>query len=108
MRVVSIMSAKAEATIETLYRIAEKAELVDGQIRIIPPTGLLPGRAAMQICQSLYQYELQPARGHAIPGSVAFIVDLPHRKSFCADAAFYTGDVGMGFLQGAPIFAAEV
>jgi Uma2 family endonuclease len=36
-------------------------------------------------------------------------VDLPHRKSFSPDAAFYTGKAtGMRFLEGAAAFAVEV
>jgi Uma2 family endonuclease len=37
------------------------------------------------------------------------VVSLPNRTSFCPDAAFYVGQLsGMKFLQGAPVFAAEV
>ena len=40
---------------------------------------------------------------------MGFRVDLPNRKSFSPDAAFYTGPPsGMKFLQGAPAFAAEI
>ena len=36
-------------------------------------------------------------------------MDLPQRKSFSPDASFYVGPAaGPKFLQGAPIFAAEV
>lgn len=38
-----------------------------------------------------------------------FTVDLPHRKFFCPDAAFYVGDIdSMKFFEGAPVFAVEV
>ena len=46
--------------------------------------------------------------GHAIPDNVAFTVTLPHRRSFAPDAAFYVGELRMGFLTGAPRFAVEV
>jgi Uma2 family endonuclease len=37
------------------------------------------------------------------------VVDLPNRKSFSPDAAFYTGPrSGMRFFEGAPVFAVEV
>jgi Uma2 family endonuclease len=40
---------------------------------------------------------------------VGFLVDLPQRKSFSPDASFHVGPPpGPKFLQGAPIFAAEV
>lgn len=39
---------------------------------------------------------------------MAFVVDLPHRKSFSPDAAFYVGPLTMKFVEGAPLFAAAV
>ncbi|HEX7955971.1 MAG TPA: Uma2 family endonuclease, partial [Pyrinomonadaceae bacterium] len=43
------------------------------------------------------------------PDNVGFRVELPNRKSFSPDAAFYTGPpTGMKFLEGAPAFAAEI
>ena len=46
--------------------------------------------------------------GYAVPDNVGFVVDLPHRKSFSPDAAFYVGEPTMKFAQGAPVFAAEI
>ena len=47
--------------------------------------------------------------GRAVGDNKAFVVDLPHRKSFSPDAAFYLGtEPGMKFFQGAPVFAVEV
>ena len=42
------MSAKTEATIDDLYRVPEngKAELVNGELVLMSPTGGVPGRAA--------------------------------------------------------------
>ncbi len=40
---------------------------------------------------------------------MGFIVNLPNRRSFSPDAAFYIGKLQGGkFLDGAPIFAVEV
>src|SRR5207249_10324051 len=45
----------------------------------------------------------------ALPDNVAFVVDLPHRKSFSPDAAYYVGPpLALEFIQGAPVFAVEV
>lgn len=45
----------------------------------------------------------------ANPDNVGFAVKLPDRDSFSPDAAFYIGKAtGMKFLDGAPVFAAEV
>ena len=39
------MSTKVEATIEDLYKVEGKAELVNGEIILMSPTGSLPGYA---------------------------------------------------------------
>jgi Uma2 family endonuclease len=45
----------------------------------------------------------------ALPDNVGFVVDLPNRKSFCPDAALWTGGpLTVKFLDGAPAFAVEV
>ena len=104
------MRTKLEAKIEDLYRVPDdgKAEFVDGEIVLMSPTGKLPNYAAGEIFVSLHQYARQTGAGHAATDNLAFIVDLPHRKSFSPDAAYYTGSVDMRFADGAPIFAVEV
>ena len=103
------MSTKVEATIEDLYKVEGKAELVNGEIVEMSPTAGLPHYAAMEIMVSLRSYAKRTRTGHAIGDNVGFVVNLPHRKSFCPDAAFYVGaNPGMKFFQGAPVFAVEV
>ncbi|MDQ4074806.1 MAG: Uma2 family endonuclease [Chloroflexota bacterium] len=105
------MITKTEATAEDLYDVPEdgKAEIVNGKVVVISPTGRLPNRAASKIWLSLYQYEQKRRTGFAVTDNASFTVDLPNRKSFSPDAAFFIGeDPGMGFFEGAPIFAAEV
>ena len=103
------MSVKAEATIEDLLRVDQKAEIVNGEILIMSPTGSLPGYAGDEIFSSLREYSKQRKYGRAVSDNKAFIVNLPYRKSFSPDAAFYVGvDSGMKFYEGAPVFAAEV
>jgi Uma2 family endonuclease len=73
------------------------------------PTGLLPGYAGDEIFFSLHEYSRRLKFGRAVGDNKAFVVNLPHRKSFSPDAAFYTGpDTGMKFGEGAPVFAVEV
>jgi len=105
-----MMRAKPEATVEDLARVPEhgKAELVHGELRLMSPTGGLPGYVAFQIAMSLDKYARHTRRGHALPDNVGFLVNLPHRKSFSPDTAFYTGELRMKFLEGAPVFAVEV
>lgn len=105
------MSTITEALIEDLYNVPEngKAELVNGEIVQMPPTGGAPGRAGGKIYRSLDDYEQSTKSGYAFPDNVGFAVNLPHRKSFSPDAAFYIGELKGGeFLEGAPVFAVEV
>jgi Uma2 family endonuclease len=104
------MSTRVEATIEDLYRVPEngKAELVNGEVVTMPPTGEMPGRAGGSVYISLRLHEGKTP-GRAQPDNIGFLVDLPNRDSFSPDAAWYTGpSSGMRFLQGAPVFAVEV
>ncbi len=103
------MSTKTEATIEDLYKVDGKAELVDGEIVHMSPTGQMPSYASRQVLFSLHGYERQTGSGYAIGDNAGFRVNLPRRKSFSPDAAFYVGELkGMKFFEGAPVFAVEV
>jgi Uma2 family endonuclease len=105
------MSIPTEATIDDLYRVPDhgKAELVNGELVLMSPTGGVPGRAAGRIYRSLDEYERSGGDGYAFPDNVGFIVNLPNRRSFSPDTAFYKGELRGGlFLEGAPIFAVEV
>ena len=103
------MTLKTRATIEDLYRVPGKAELVNGEIVHMPPTGDDPGRAGDFIFVSLFEYEKRTGRGRAYSDNKGFRVDLPHRESFSPDAAFHLGPrTRMKFLEGAPVFAVEV
>ena len=106
------MIVRKQATLEDLYRVPDngKAELVNGELILMSPTGGIPGRASGEIYVSLRQYERSVGGGLAFPDNVGFIVNLPNRRSFSPDAAFHTGALPSGgqFLMGAPVFAAEV
>jgi Uma2 family endonuclease len=102
------MSTKVEATIEDLYKVEGKAELVNGEIVLMPLTGGLPHYAALEITMSLAASEKTRQKGIAFGDGAAFVVNLPDRKSFSPDAGFYVGEITMKFFQGAPVFAVEV
>lgn len=105
------MNIKTEATIDDLSRLPDscKAEIVNGELVLMSPAGFLPGRAGGEIYASLRDYERRTKSGYALPDNVGFVVNLPHRRSLSPDAAFYTGKpTGGKFLDGAPVFAAEV
>jgi len=106
-----MMTEIRHATIDDLARVAGhgKAELIDGAIIPMSPTGFLPSYVAGEIYARLREYARRTRNGYAIGDNAGFIVDLPHRTSFSPDAAFYTGKpTGMRFLEGAPVFAVEV
>jgi Uma2 family endonuclease len=103
--------APPRATIEDLYRVPDdrKAELVDGEIVLMPPTGDDPGYAGDAVFVSLREYVRARQFGRAVGDNKTFRVNLPHRQSFSPDAAFHTGPrTGMRFFDRAPVFAVEV
>jgi len=103
------VSIKTRTTIEDLYKVEGKAELVNGEIVHMPPTGDDPGYAGDEIYVSLREYAKRLKRGRAFADNKGFRVHLPHRESFSPDAAYHVGPrTGMRFLEGAPIFAVEV
>jgi Uma2 family endonuclease len=103
------MNTQAVATIEDLYKVKGKAEIVGGKLVVLPLLGCLPSQAKGEIYASLGDYEDQVGGGRMIPGNAAYIVDLPNRTSFCPDVSFFTGKpAGMKFLEGAPVFAVEI
>src|SRR3972149_6579683 len=79
------------ATVDDLYRVEGKAELVDGRIVKVSPSGDLPTLVAANIYSSLREYVKRAGRGIAYPDGAGFLCNLRHRKSFCPDGAYYTG-----------------
>src|SRR5437667_12205964 len=106
------MSTRTEtATIEDLYHVPAdgKAEIVNGELVLMSPTGDMPGSAAGEIFVSLRSYARKTNVGRAYGDNIGFVVDLPNRRSFSPDASFYVGPRTRGkFLEGAPVFAVEV
>ena len=105
------MTTKAGATIDDLYKVPgnAKAEIVNGEVVLMSPTGSRPGRASFNIASSLRGHERPDNPGYAFGDNVGFVVNLPNRDSFSPDAAWYVGNIdSMKFLEGAPVFAAEV
>ncbi|HST22555.1 MAG TPA: Uma2 family endonuclease [Blastocatellia bacterium] len=103
------MTTKTQATIEELYQVEGKAELVDGEIVLMSPTGDMPSFAAGEIFASLREHARRTKAGRAVTDNAGFRVNLPNRGSFSPDTSFYTGKrAGMKFFEGAPVFAVEV
>jgi Uma2 family endonuclease len=104
------MSIKQRATIEDLYNAPDgaKAELVNGEIVYMSPTGGLPVYAAGENLASLREYARRTAQGYAIGDAAGYVVNLPSRQSFSPDASYYIGKLTMRFIFGPHLFAAEV
>ncbi len=105
------MTTKARATIDDLYDVPgnAKAEIVNGELVLMPPTGGEPGYAGDEVFVSLREFARQTKIGRAVGDNKAFRVDLPNRESFSPDAGLYVGpNPGMKFYEGPPIFAVEV
>jgi Uma2 family endonuclease len=103
------MSTTAKATIEDLCDTPGKAEIVNGEVVLMAPTGGDPGYAGDEIFVSLRDLSRRTRASRAVGDNKAFHVNLPNRDSLSPDAAFYIGpSPGMKFYEGAPIFAVEV
>ena len=76
--------------VEELYQVEGKAEIIDGEIVHLPMTGQLPGYAGDEVFVSLHRYAQQVKRGQAVGDGKGFLVNLPHRKSFSPDVAYFT------------------
>ncbi|MBI3758051.1 MAG: Uma2 family endonuclease [Deltaproteobacteria bacterium] len=103
------MPIRPEATMEDLFHIRGKAELVEGKILYMAPTGGIPGYAGDEVYASLHEHARRTHVGYAVGDNKTFRVNLPQRKSFSPDAAFYVGPPpSLKFFEGAPVFAVEV
>jgi Uma2 family endonuclease len=60
-------------------RVPGKAELVNGEIVLMAPTGDEPGSAGDEIYYSLRKYVEQAGGGRAVSDNKAFRVHLPNR-----------------------------
>jgi Uma2 family endonuclease len=101
------------ATVDDLYRAKGKAELIAGRIVHLMSTGRKPSRVAFRIARSLDDYARATGRGEAYPDNTGFVVPplSSGRQSFSPDASYFLGPFPaneMRFLEGAPVFAAEV
>ena len=109
------MSSTTEtaATIDDLYRVEGKAELIAGRIVRQMATGRKPNRVALRITRSLDDHAEATGRGEAYTDNIGFVVPVlaSGRQSFSPDASYFLGPFpsnDMRFLQGPPTFAVEV
>ena len=102
------------ATLDDLYRVDGKAELIGGRIVRFMPSGDAPSSAAFEIAVSLRNHAKATKSGSAYADGVGYALRRPlpgGRQSFSPDASFHTGPRPrnrMRFIDGPPAFAVEV
>lgn len=105
---------RASATLDDLYRVEGKAELIAGRIVHLMPSGDAPSESAFEIAVSLRDHVRQSGVGVAFPDGIGYAQRPPlpsGRQSFSPDASYYVGPRPrnrMRFIEGAPTFAVEV
>ena len=102
------------ATLDDLMKFDGKAELINGRIVPIMPSGFLPGRVARRITRSLEDYIATGTKGEVVQDGVGYGVPTPlpsGRQSLSPDVSYYTGPLPadlMKYIRGHPDFAVEV
>jgi Uma2 family endonuclease len=101
------------ATLDDLYRVEGKAELINGRIVHPMASGQLPTEVAGEIFVSLRQHSRSTRHGKAYHDGIGYAVPelTSGRESFSPDASYYIGPDPanrMRFIEGAPTFAVEV
>jgi Uma2 family endonuclease len=101
------------ATLDDLYRVEGKAELIDGRIVHYMASGDLPSLVAFEIATNLKEHTKRTGRGKAYADGVGYAVPemASGRESFSPDASYYDGPHPanrMRFIEGVPAFAVEV
>jgi Uma2 family endonuclease len=108
-----VSTLSARATLDDLYRVEGKAELIGGKVVPLSPRGYRPGEIAGNVYSSLREFARASKGGIATGGAVGFaIAELRSgRESFCPDVAYFDGPLPanlMRFIEGPPTFAVEV
>ena len=102
---------RTQATIEDLYLVEGKAELVHGKIETMSPSGYNHLRMSGAIFGALLGYQKSIGKGMAFGDGGGFLCNLPNRKSFSPDCGFYLGEKPRNrqkFLPEPPLFAVEI
>ena len=104
---------EAAATLDDLHRVEGKAELIDGRIVPLMPTGRHPNRIAFRIAKSLDSHAEETGQGEAYTDNMGFAVPeaLLRPRIVLAGASYYSGPFPanqMRFIEGPPTFAVEV
>jgi Uma2 family endonuclease len=107
-------TTQAPATLDDLYRVESRAELVSGRIVHLGSLGHYPACLAFEIAVSLRTYQSRSGLGVTFSGGIAYALDPPltnGRQTISPDASYYVGPLPtnrMRFIEGTPTFAVEV
>ena len=102
------------ATLDDLYLVEGKAELIGGRIVHYMASGFDPSRVAFRIAMRLEMFMMHTRMGVAFADGIGYALNPPlqgGRQSFSPDASYYTGPPPanrMRFIEGTPTFAVEV
>ena len=101
------------ATLDDLYKVEGKAELIGGRVVEFMASGDLPSEVSLNIALSLRVYAKTTCVGVAKADGIGFSVPelTSGRESFSPDASYHVGPRptnAMRFIEGAPTFAVEV
>jgi Uma2 family endonuclease len=107
------LGTRTAATLDGLYRVKGKAELIAGRIVHFMPNDRRPSRVASRITRSLDDYTETTGRGEAYGDDIGFAVAqlISGRQSCSPDASYFLDPfcpIEMQFLEGPPTFAVEV
>lgn len=105
--------AQTAATLDDLYRVEGKAELIGGKVVPLMPTGRRPNLIAGRIYRSLAGHVEALGQGEAYTDNMGFAVPelSSGRQSFSPDVSYFVGPFPsneMRFIEGPPTFAVEV
>jgi len=103
----TIPQLESEATVADLERVSGKAELVNGKLVLMSPTGDDHNTAALNIGTSLKLHQRSHGDGRPYTDNGGFIISP--RRTVSPDVAWYVGPrAGKKMLSGAPVFAVEI
>jgi|EndMetStandDraft_3_1072993.scaffolds.fasta_scaffold47671_2 Uma2 family endonuclease len=83
------MLMKRQTTFDDLDHVEGLAEIVNGEIVMLPPKDFRHTRASMYISDCLVEYEVRTQLGWTFITGAHYRALLPHRMSFCPDVSFY-------------------
>lgn len=107
-------TTRPPATFDDLMRFDGRAELVNGRIVPLMPSGVLPSAVATEIIVALHAFVKTLGRGKVYSDQLGYVPGgtLPSgRQSLCPDGSYFSGVLPadlMNFIAGPPTFAVEV